>query len=88
MPGEKHGEFLYIHWSDDYPPAEYVRGHIAHDEAVAEVCANGGYSPDSFVSSEHCWARWTPDPTRQHDSFFRESPPGRGAFAVTRVERR
>ncbi len=64
---------------------EVCKGHIdVHD--FMELCADQGiefgYEPDI----EHCFARWIPDATGEHDLIIRfETESKRGNFPVTKT---
>jgi hypothetical protein len=91
------GEYLSLWWDDDYPPPEFVRGHVSAEVALASISRETG-EPVAQLSGEypylaHIWARWElPNMHAEScglDRILREYPTQeRGCFKVTRLTHR
>lgn len=86
---EKHGEFMYIIWDDNYNDVEYVRGHVTLEEAK-EACIkfHGEIDAPTIHGIKHRWARWTPASNWSDFSalLYTYDEKGKGMFAVTELD--
>lgn len=87
MPGEKHGEMIRLTWEGP-PDALYIRGHVSDEEAMAEYERWHAPSDHRRGAIARVWARWScePGPDGVAQCFREYSAPGRGRFAVTRID--
>ena len=84
---EKHGEYICIFWDDD-SDVEYVKGHVALQEAQKAMDDWGGTgSGEQFTDCRHRWARWVPAPRGSDYTVMLHTldQPARGAFPVTEL---
>lgn len=87
MPGEAHGEMIRLTW-EGAPDALYIRGHVSDEEAAAEYARHHIDDHRLAPGVVHTWARWScePGPDGVTQCLREYDAPGRGRFAVTRLD--